>query len=117
MISLYSLASFFIFAGIMHFVSPVFFLKIVPTYIPLNYHKPLVAISGVFEIIFGAMLFFEPTRSAGVWLIIALLVAVFPANIQMSVTFWQKKNRFFWGTIARLPLQLVMIWWAWTFTH
>ncbi len=117
MISLYSLAGFFIFAGIMHFVSPRFFLKIVPTYIPLSYHKLLVDVSGVFEIIFGTMLLFEQTRSIGAWLIIALLVAVFPANIQMSVTFWKKKNRFFWGTIARLPLQVLMIWWAWTFTN
>ena len=117
MIALYIMGGFYIFAGIMHFASPRFFLDIVPNYIPINYHKSLVAISGVFEIICGTMLFFESTRSIGAWLLISLLVAVFPANIQMSVTFWKNKNPFFWGTIARLPLQVVLIWWAWLYTY
>lgn len=117
MIALYIMAGFYITAGILHFGIPQFFLDIVPTYIPLKYHKSLVNISGIFEILFGAMLFPEATRVYGAWLIIALLVAVFPANIQMSVTFYQKKSPFFWGTILRLPLQIVMIWWAWTYTH
>jgi uncharacterized membrane protein len=77
----------------------------------------LVSISGVFEIVFGTMMFPEATRTYGAWLIIALLIAVFPANIQMSVTFYQNKNPYFWGTIARLPLQIVLIYWAWMYTH
>ncbi len=117
MLSLYIMAGFYIAAGVYHFVNPRFFLNIVPTYIPLKYHSLLVQVSGVFEMLFGAMLFFEPTRSFGAWGLIALLIAVFPANIQMSVTFWQKKHPLFWGTIARLPLQIALIWWAWTFTH
>ncbi len=117
MLSLYFMSGLYIAAGIYHFVNPRFFLKIVPTYIPLKHHLSLVNISGVFEILFGAMLISESTRVLGAWLLIALLIAVFPANIQMSVTFWQKKNPFFWGTVARLPLQIVLIWWAWTFTH
>lgn len=117
MTSLYFMAGLYIAAGIYHFVNPRFFLKIVPTYIPLKYHSALVYISGVFEFVLGVMLLVESTRVLAAWGLIALLVAVFPANIQMSVTFWQKKNPFFWGTIARLPLQIVLIWWAWTFTH
>lgn len=117
MLSLYIMCGFYIAAGIYHFVNPRFFLNIVPTYIPLKYHMPLVQVSGVFEIALGAMTLYEPTRIYGAWGLIALLVAVFPANVQMSVTFWQKKHPFFWGTIVRLPLQIVLIWWAWTFTH
>jgi uncharacterized membrane protein len=117
MLALYIMAGFYITAGILHFVIPKFFLDIVPTYIPLSYHKSLVYISGVFEIIFGTMMFPEATRPYGAWLIIALLIAVFPANIQMSVTFYQKKSPFFWGTVARLPLQIALIWWAWLYTH
>jgi uncharacterized membrane protein len=111
------MAALYITAGIFHFVAPRFFLNIVPTYIPIRYHKSLVSISGVFEIVFGTMMFPEATRTYGAWLIIALLIAVFPANIQMSVTFYQNKNPYFWGTIARLPLQIILIYWAWMYTH
>lgn len=110
------MSAIYIAAGILHFVTPNFFLKICPAYIPQKYHLRLVNISGILEILSGLMLIPEATRPYGAWLIITLLIAVFPANIQMSVTFWQKKNPFFWGTIARLPLQFVLIWWAWTFT-
>jgi uncharacterized membrane protein len=111
------MSGFYIGAGVYHFVNPRFFLKIIPTYIPLTYHSSLVYISGILEIIFGAMLIPESTRPLGAWLLIALLIGVFLANIQMSVTFWKKKNPYFWSTIARLPLQIVLIWWAWRFTH
>jgi uncharacterized membrane protein len=117
MISLYAMSGLYILAGILHFVIPGFFKSIVPTYIPKQHHMNIVYISGVFEILFGSMVLYEPTRILGAWLLIALLIAVFPANIQMSVTFYQKKNKFFWATVARLPLQFVLIWWAYTFTQ
>jgi len=114
-ISLYSMAIVYIAAGIYHFVNPRFYIKMMPTYIP--YHFQLVAVSGVMEILFGLMLVPESTRSIGAWLIIALLIGVFPANIQMSVNFYKKKNRYFWLTIVRLPFQLLFIWWALKFTN
>jgi uncharacterized membrane protein len=117
MISLYVMAIVYIGAGMLHFVNPKFFLDIMPTYIPLKFHDKIVQISGVFEIVLGAMLIPEATRVMGAWGLVALLIAVFPANIQMCVTFWQKKNPFFWGTVARLPIQFVLIWWAWLYTH
>lgn len=86
-----------------------------PAYIP--FHAQLVIISGVMEILFGLMLIPENTRSIGAWFIIALLIAVFPANIQMSINFYKKKKPYFWLTIVRLPFQLLFIWWAWTFTN
>jgi uncharacterized membrane protein len=114
-VSLYSMVVVYVFAGVYHFVNPRFYLSMMPQFIP--YHSQLVAISGVMEILFALMLIPETTRVIAAWLIIALLVGVFPANIQMSVNFYKKKNRFFWFTIARLPLQILFIWWALQFTH
>jgi uncharacterized membrane protein len=113
--SLFFMVVVYVAAGIYHFVNPRFYIKMMPTYLP--YHSQMVIISGVLEIVFGLLLIPELTRAIAAWLIIALLIAVFPANIQMSVNFWEKKNKYFWFTIARLPLQLLFIWWAWMFTN
>ncbi len=91
------------------------YVKIIPPWLPnpvmLNY------MSGACEIIFALMLIPETTRPVAAWLIIALLVAVFPANIQMSIIFRKRKNPYFWVTVIRLPLQLLLIWWAWQYTR
>ena len=85
-----------------------------PAWLP--YHLPLIYISGVCEIAFGLLLIPEYTRHMGAWLIIAMLVAVFPANIQMAINFRNKNNPCLWVAIARLPLQILLIWWAWIYT-
>jgi uncharacterized membrane protein len=108
------MAVLYIAAGVYHFVNPRFYQKIIPTYLP--WHIPLVYISGVCEIVFALLLIPESTRPVAAWLIIILLIAVFPANIQMAVSFWQKQRPTLWIAIARLPLQLVLIWWAWIYT-
>ena len=76
----------------------------------------LVYISGVCEIVFGLMLLFPQTRINAAWLIILLLIAVFPANIQMAVNFYQKSSAYLWVALLRLPVQLLLIWWAWIYT-
>ena len=101
-------------AGIYHFVNPKMYLKIMPPILP--FPKELVYITGIFEIVFGLLLLPESTRPLGAWLIIALLIVIFPANIQMAVNFWQRKNPYLWIAIARLPLQFILIWMAWLFT-
>ncbi|WP_221390858.1 DoxX family protein [Dyadobacter sp. NIV53] len=111
---LYIMSFFYVLAGILHFVRPKVYLKIMPTYLP--YPLQLVYISGIFEILFGLLLLFPVTRTAGAWLLVLLLIAIFPANIQMAVSFYQKSNPSLWIAILRLPLQLVLIWWAWTYT-
>ena len=98
-------------AGILHFVRPAPYLKIMPPYIP--WHEAMVAISGFCEILGGIGLLIPGTRRAAAWGLVALLVAVFPANIYMatnpveagaaSVAAWIR-----WG---RLPLQALLIWW------
>jgi uncharacterized membrane protein len=111
LISPYICGSFFVFAGIMHFLRPKFFLLIMPPYIP--FHKSAVFWSGVFEVVLGAMLFFEKTRSIAVFGLIALLIAVFPANIYMATDAKFAKMSP-WIRYGRLPLQGLAIWWIFT---
>jgi uncharacterized membrane protein len=113
-IFLYVMALFYVTAGILHFLKPGFYFKIMPTYLPG--HLQLIYLSGAFEIIFGFLLLPEITRPVAAWLIILLLIAVFPANIQMALNFYAAKSSYLWLTILRLPLQFVLIWWAWIYT-
>ena len=108
------MAFLYIAAGVYHFVNPAMYMKIMPSWVPL--HKEMVIISGVLEILFGLMLLFPLTRVAGAWGIVFLLIAVFPANIQMAVDYYNKQSPQLWVAIARLPLQVLLIWWAWIYT-
>lgn len=101
-------------AGINHFIHPAIYVKIMPPWLPL--HKELVLISGAIEILFALMLVFPLSRRLGAWGIILLLAAVFPANIQMMLNYIHDGNPNLWIAILRLPLQLVLIYWAYTFT-
>lgn len=89
-------------------------MKIMPPWLP--WHLQLVYISGLFEILLGLLLLPELTRSWAAWGIIALLIAVFPANIQMMLNYYHRHLPGLWLTIVRLPLQGVLIWWAWSYT-
>ena len=109
-IDLVIMGGLYILAGIMHFVAPKGFEKIVPPYIPKR--RLMVYLSGIAEIILGTALFFEPTRSYAAIGIILLLIAVFPANLYMAQRWRAKKHPYTWAAYARLPLQLVLIWWA-----
>lgn len=105
---------FYIAAGIMHFTRPEFYTAIMPPYLP--WHLGLVYISGACESLFGILLIPVKTRRIAAWLIIALLVAVFPANVQMTINYANENNPGLWFTIIRLPIQLFLIWWAWIYT-
>jgi len=73
------LAALMVGAGVMHFLNPSFFVKIVPPY--LSFHRELVAVSGAIEILLGVLLIISNTSRLAAWGVIALLIAVFPANI------------------------------------
>ena len=113
-IFLYIMALAYIAAGVNHFLFPRMYIKIMPGWVPAA--ALMVKLSGILEIAFALMLLVERTRHLGAWLIIALLVAVFPANIQMALDYSRKANPLLWVAYARLPLQLVLIWWAWLYT-
>lgn len=114
-ISLYVMAVLYIAAGINHFRSAEFYYKIMPSYVPFSY--PLIYISGVAESLLGILLFFKKTRNFAAWGLVALLIAVFPANIQMLVNYIHDNNPRLWVAIVRLPLQLPLLWWAYSFTN
>lgn len=108
-ISKFILAIFMIVAGTMHFVNPEFYLKIMPPYLP--FHKELVLISGVCEILLGILLLIPRCSHLAAWGIVALLIAVFPANIYL----YQHQGILPVSPIIhllRLPLQGVFMLWA-----
>lgn len=113
-IGLYVAALLFVFAGVSHFTKERFFMKAMPPYIP--YHRAMVLISGIAEIILGIGLIFETTRIYAAWGLIALLIAVFPANIYMATSgkFHQIPAFALW---LRLPLQFLLIWWMYQYTR
>jgi uncharacterized membrane protein len=103
----------FIVAGALHFVRPEWYIKIMPPYLP--WHRPLVLISGAAEIALGALLLVPRFTAIAAWGLIALLIAVFPANIHV----YQHQDLLPAPPLfhlLRLPLQAVLIWWAWLYT-
>ncbi len=113
-ISLYIMIVLYIAAGLNHFVNPAVYKKIMPPWVP--FHNELILISGICEILFALLLLFPSTRRLAAWCIIALLIAIFPANIQMLLNDLRGNNPGLWISVLRLPLQLVLIWWAYGFT-
>ena len=115
----YAIGTLFIFAGALHFARPKPYLAMMPPWIPL--HKEAVAVSGVAEIAGGLALFPDRTARFGAWWLIALLVAVFPANVHMAInpdqiTGLDKTGIPTWALWARLPLQPLAIWLVWLAT-
>lgn len=102
----------FALAGVLHFVRPEMYEAIMPEYLPA--HRELVYASGVAEIAGGLGTLHPVTRTAGSWLSIATLVAVFPANVHMAIN-PERYEGIPGGTVAlyaRLPLQALLIAWA-----
>jgi len=111
------LAIFFIVAGSLHFVIPHMYLKIVPPYLPAP--LALVRISGAAEILGGIGLLLPLTRCAAAWGLVALLIAVLPANIYMATVHLNVPGIMgqSWAQWARVPLQLPLLYWAWLYTR
>jgi uncharacterized membrane protein len=105
----------FIGAGVNHFVLPRPYRQIVPP--SLGDPARLVAISGVAEIAGGAGVLLPGTRRLAGLGLIALLVAVFPANVYMARNPARFERIPGWALYARLPLQPLMMWWVWRATR
>lgn len=111
----YLLALLFIGAGVNHFVEPEFYLRIMPPYLP--WPSALHLIAGFFEVLLGVLLLIPRRQVLAAWGLVALLLAVYPANIHMAINhhlYPELPIIFHW---IRLPLQFVMIAWAWWFTR
>ncbi|MFD2719273.1 MauE/DoxX family redox-associated membrane protein [Hymenobacter monticola] len=110
LLSRYALALLFVLAGLWHFVHPATYLAIMPPQFPQP--PALVYVSGFFEILGGIGLLLKPTRRLAGWGLLALLVAVFPANVYMALIH-EKLGIPGWAAWGRLPLQLPLLWWVW----
>jgi len=113
---------FYVLAGVLHFVAPETFERVVPPQFPRP--RTLVYLSGIAEVVLGIGVLFERTRRPSAWGLVALLVAVFPANVYMATgdefdlqdlpaQLRDPRSAALW---ARLPLQAVLVAWAWWYT-
>jgi len=105
------LGGFFLAAGALHFIKPRAYESIMPDALPA--HRELVYLSGVAEMAGGAGVLADPTRRAAGWWLIATMLAVFPANINMAIEAERFKDipePLLW---ARLPLQAAIVYWIW----
>ncbi len=112
---LWLLGLFFVAAGILHFLRPGMYVKIMPPYLP--WPRQLVFVSGLAEVALGILVLVPRFRVPAAWGLIALLVAVFPANLHMALhpeLFRKISPVALW---LRLPLQAVLIAWACWYTR
>lgn len=117
----YVMAALYIVAGILHFIFPDLYVQVIPPFIP--FPMAMVYLSGIAEIGLGAMLLHPRTRQLAAWGIIAMLIAIFPANIYMAThtvpveggpAFLEDGDSF--GRWVRLPFQALLIAWAYVYT-
>jgi uncharacterized membrane protein len=111
------LTVFMVAAGANHFITPETYVAMMPGFLPAP--LALVYISGIAEIAGGLGLILPATRRLAAWGLVALFLAVFPANINMAINDLPLGSRAIpaWALWARLPLQLVLIAWAFWFTR
>jgi uncharacterized membrane protein len=86
-----------------------------PPYLP--WHPELVALSGAAEVALGLLVLVPRAAPAAGWGLVALLAAVFPANVHMALHPDEYPRLPAWLLAARLPLQGVFAWWAWRWTR
>lgn len=108
--SLLLVALAFVGAGVNHFVRPDIYLAIMPPYLPA--HGFLVALSGGIEVAGGIAVLVPRLREKAGWMLVLLLVAVFPANVHMALHPTSFAELPAWVLWARLPVQVVLIGWV-----
>src|SRR6185369_3607070 len=117
-ILLYFMSVFYVFAGVMHFVRPDYYMPMMPPYLP--WHLFLIYLSGVAEVVLGIAVLIPSVRSLAAWGIILLLIAIFPANLHIALNnvalFGNPEGAGIFNWI-RLPFQAVLIAWAWWYTE
>ncbi len=117
-ISLVILAGFYILVGFNHFRSPDSYVRIIPAYLPAPHL--LNTLAGIFEIAFGLMLTFKQTRKIAAWGIILMLITFLPVHIDMIIHAPMMLGNFKVTPLIawlRIPLQGLLIFWAWWYTR
>ncbi|MCJ8325470.1 MAG: DoxX family protein [Campylobacterales bacterium] len=105
----------FVFGGYAHFTKTEFYLNAMPSYIP--FHEFIVYSSGVIEILLGLLLMIPKTSQKAAIGIIILLIAIFPANINMYLNHQDFEGMSETSLLIRLPIQLVLIAWAYVYAR
>jgi uncharacterized membrane protein len=111
----------FLVSGTVHLMRPGVYESIVPDLLPA--HALLVVVSGLAELACALGLIAPATRRGAGWASVVLLVAIFPANVQMAYDAWRGwrvhdgSGLYLLGTLVRLPLQLPLIWWVFRVTR
>lgn len=108
---LYLMAAMYAVAGVMHFVKPKAYLRIMPRYLPN--HKLLVRLSGIAEILLGIGLCFETTKTLSIYSIIAMLTVFLLVHFYMLSGEKASAGIPKWVLILRIPLQFGLMYWAW----
>lgn len=110
------LSVFFIVAGVLHFIFPASYMKVMPPWLPA--HLVLVLVSGGCEIAGGIGVLFLPLRRMAGYGLIVLSLAVLPANVQMLLNFHADGSPLLWQVLLalRLPLQFLLMYWIWRAT-
>jgi len=107
---LYLMAAIYIIAGLLHFIRPQMYLRILPSYLPG--HKWLVAFSGILEILFGIGLCFSETKNIAIYSVIAMLLFFLPVHFHMLFDKKAAMGLPRWMLIWRIPLQFALMFWA-----
>jgi len=114
---LWLMGIFYIIAGIIHFAHPEYYVLMMPGYLP--WPAALIFLSGLAEVGLGVAVLIPAVRRQAAWGIILLLIAIFPANIHIALhnvpVFGATEGAGVWNWV-RLPLQGVLILWAWWYT-
>ncbi|WP_149277602.1 DoxX family protein [Pareuzebyella sediminis] len=109
----YLMASIYVIAGLMHFIRPKLYMRILPGYLPG--HKLLVILSGLVEIILGTALCFSGTKNAAIYGIIIMLTFFLPVHVHMLFDKKAAMGLPKWVLIARIPLQFILMYWAYLY--
>jgi len=112
---LYLMGSLYIFAGLLHFVKPKAYMRIMPRYLPN--HKALVLWSGVAEIVLGVGLFFKATKDLAIYGIILMLAIFLLVHFYMLSGEKAAAGVPKWILILRIPLQFVLMYWAFNYLY
>ncbi|MEO8772776.1 MAG: hypothetical protein ABI263_03545 [Gelidibacter sp.] len=110
---LYLMAVIYIVAGMMHFIKPKIYLRIMPRYLPQ--HKLLVSLSGIAEIMLGVGLCFSLTKNSAIWGIIAMLIVFLLVHFYMLSSKKAGAGIPQWLLLLRIPLQFGLMYWAYSY--
>ena len=112
-IGLYIMASIYIFGGIMHFIKPRMYMRVMPQYLPN--HKALVFWSGIAEILLGIGLCIPVLKSISIYGIMAMLLVFLMVHFYMLSSEKAAAGIPKWILILRIPLQFGLMYWAWAY--